>query len=77
MSKVIKIGDAQYAKLKAMADSHGVPMSKMFNALMNNIKSVDLKVRPEEISADIVVDEGFKQLVESYPTLAQVEEGKK
>jgi len=79
MAKVVRIGDSQYKKLKGMADSYGVPMSNMLDILMDRIKGISYTVKPAELDVSIVIDEGFKQMVEQYPTVAQVEkqEGKK
>ena len=79
MAKVVRIGDSQYKKLKGMSDSYGVPMSKMLDILMDKIKGISYTIKPSELDVSIVVDEGFRQMVEQYPTVAEVEkqEGKK
>lgn len=79
MAKVVRIGNEQYNKLKGMADSHGVAMSTMLDILMDKIQKVNLNIHPARVEADVIIDEGFRQMVEQYPTVAEVEkkEGKK
>jgi hypothetical protein len=73
MAKVVRIGEPQYKKLKGLADSHGVAMSTMLDVLMDKIKGVNLNYRPAQVDIDVIIDEGFEQMIEQYPTLAEVE----
>lgn len=79
MARVVRIGNEQYDKLKGMADSHGVAMSTMLDILMDKIQKVNLNIHPARVEVDVVIEEGFRQMVEQYPTVAEVErqEGKK
>ena len=72
-TKVIRVGESQYKRLRAMADSHNLTMAEMLSALIDKIKSADFEIKPAEINVDVVIDEGFKKLVEQYKTVAQAE----